>query len=329
MTRRRIPVLPAIALALALLTGAVATTLVFARETLCAELPCLAGLAPSSRDRSHRRFDADRAYRYLMDQVALGPRAPGTPGHAAGRAYLVEELERWADRVVVQEFTVHDGQRSYPMANIVGVLGPDRSPKVLLAAHWDTRPRAEHDPNPDRRGEPILGANDGASGVAVLLEVARVLHEAPPEVGVIIALFDGEDFGERTDAMFLGSRHWARQPVPERPAYGILLDMVGDADLEIPIERFSWERARPVVEKVWGAAERLGHRAFTRRIGGAVYDDHVPLLDVGIPMIDVIDFDYPYWHTTADTVDKTSPESLRVVGEVVLAVVYAERPEAP
>ena len=193
---------------------------------------------------------------------------------------------------------------------------------VLLAAHWDTRPIADHDPKPENRETPILGANDGASGVAVLLELARVFKTHPPPRRVVIVLFDGEDYGKTADDMFIGSRFFARNLGKWKPDYGILLDMVGDKNLTLPIEANSWNANRAFTAAIWNRAAALGLAPFQQRLGPAIMDDHVPLIKVGIPMVDIIDFDYPYWHTIEDTVDKCSPKSLEVVATLVISVVY-------
>jgi hypothetical protein len=271
------------------------------------------------------RFDADRAWQHLLAQVEFGPRVPNTPGHAATREYLLRELGAVVDQVSAQDFTLDIRGTPLRMSNIIGVLGPDRPTKVLLSAHWDTRPTADQERDPASRGQAIAGANDGASGVAVLLEVARVLREVPPQVGVIVVFFDGEDYGPGIGDMFLGSRHYAANPVPERPAWGILLDMVGDRDLQIPREGYSQQRAPEVNDRVWRAARELGRPEFLDVVGGAILDDHVPLLDAGIPVVDLIDFTYPWWHTLGDTPDKTAPASLQAVGQVVLRTLYNER----
>jgi Zn-dependent M28 family amino/carboxypeptidase len=211
------------------------------------------------------------------------------------------------------------------MANIIATYGPAAGTRVLLCAHWDTRPIADRDPVPANRSQPIPGANDGASGVAVLMELSRILRASPPKVGVTIVLFDGEDWGRSLDDMFFGSRYFADHPVGGPFRYAILLDMVGDASLQLPRERNSHEQARTVVDKVWQAAADLGHSEFRSTVGQAIYDDHLPLLAKGIPAIDIIDFDYPYWHTLQDTTDKCSPRSLKIVGDVVRRVIYAER----
>ncbi len=197
-------------------------------------------------------------------------------------------------------------------------LNDQSKPWALICAHWDSRPTADQDPNPVLRSKPIPGADDGASGAAVVLELARVLSLHRPPGEVMLVLFDGEDYGTWPGEMLLGSRHFAREYKGPKPEWAVLLDMVGDKNLEIPIEGYSAERAPAVVERVWRAAEKLGISAFSRRQQGGVIDDHLPLLNAGIPCIDLIDFDYPYWHTLADTPDKCSPASLQAVGDVLV-----------
>jgi Zn-dependent M28 family amino/carboxypeptidase len=274
------------------------------------------------------RFNADRAWADLVLQVDAGPRVPNTPGHAAIRDYLLQQLSASMDTVQPQDFTLEIRGTPLAMTNVIGQIGADHPTQVLLAAHWDTRPTADNDPSPQNRQTPIPGANDGASGVAILLEVARVLKEAPPPVGVIIVMLDGEDYGPGVDAMFLGSRYYARNLAPVRPSWGILLDMVGDRDLQIPREGTSQQRAGAVNDKVWRAARELGRREFVEATSGQILDDHIPLLDAGVPMIDLIDFSYgpghSWWHTLADTPDKCSAASLEAVGQVVLRTLYNE-----
>ena len=272
------------------------------------------------------QFDASRAWDHLVKQVDAGPRVPNMPGHDVIREYMLRELRATTDRVDTQDFVWEVRGTNLNMSNVFGVFGPDAPGKVVLAAHWDSRPQADQDPNPANHQTPIPGANDGASGVAVLLEVARVLQAAPPPVGVIILMLDGEDYGPGIDAMFLGARYWAPHMVPERPAWGILLDMIGDRDLHIPREAQSQARAGAVNDRVWQAAQQLGRAEFENTMGSAILDDHVPILDQGVPMIDLIDFSYgprhSWWHTLEDTPDKCSPDSLAAVGQVVLRTLY-------
>lgn len=271
------------------------------------------------------RFDGARAMANLRAQCAFGPRIPGTEAHRRCRDWLVTELKRYTDRVEVQDFTY----RTLALSNIVAYVHPKAKRQVLLCAHWDTRPVADEEINPARRRQPVPGANDGASGVAVLLEIARLFHSQQPEIGVVIALFDGEDYGDfaRDEGVFLGSRRFARSIKDVGPlSYGILLDMVGDRDLRIYREAISDERARAVNDRVFGVAKRLRYsRYIVDQVRYTISDDHVPINDAGVPCIDLIDFDYPYWHTVDDTPDKCSSDSLAIVGETVAEVIYSER----
>ncbi len=278
-------------------------------------------------------FNAQRSFADLERQVDFGPRVPGSEAHAACALWLEGELKKNADRVVVQSFTHKDKHtgKSVPMKNIVASFNTRPGIKrIMLAAHWDSRPRADQD-KLEKQHLPIPGANDGASGVAVLLEIARALKQQPPAFGIDIVLFDGEDWGREgeLDEYFLGARYFAANMGKYRPVYGILLDMVGDARLSLPVEYNSWRIAPHVVNKVWDTAARLGYTAFEKRSGPAVSDDHIPMIEAGIPFIDIIDFAYPdenhaYWHTLQDTPDKCSPQSLKTVGQVLLHVLYEE-----
>ena len=268
-------------------------------------------------------FNAKRAFAYLEKQCEFGPRVPGTTAHQETQAYLVTELEKYADEVAVQPFEFRGQDRTVRMNNILARFGEDSGAKMLLAAHWDTRPFADRDPDPANRNTPILGANDAASGVAVLLEIARVLKSKPPPIEVIIVLFDGEDYGRTVSTMFLGSTHFAQNMGRWKADFGILLDMVGDQSLELPMEGYSWNAARDLTEAIWQRAAELGLPAFQRRLGPAIMDDHLPLIQAGVPTINIIDFDYPYWHTVADTPDKCSAESLEIVGRLALDIIYS------
>lgn len=267
------------------------------------------------------------AWHYLERQVSLGPRNPGSPGHREVREFIESELARYADKVQVHPFDAVCDGATYAMANITALFrsaGGDERPFILLGAHFDTRPRAERDPIPARRLTPILGANDGGSGVAVLLEIAAVLARRRPPVPVMLAFFDGEDYGTSADSMFLGSRRFAGEVHTSDVRCMILLDMVGDADLDIYVEGNSQSSSPGLVDLVWTAAERLGHTdVFHRTVRYHILDDHVPFIERGIPSVDIIDFDYPYWHTTLDTLDKCSPESLRIVRNVIIEAIFS------
>jgi glutaminyl-peptide cyclotransferase len=267
-----------------------------------------------------------KSFGYLMEQCALGPRNPGSEGHQKCKKYLLDMLGGYTSLVKTQEFVYQDTSQDtkLELTNIIASFYPEKRQRVLLCAHWDTRPFADRDPDSSLREKPILGANDGASGVAVLLEIAGILSQRRPEQGVDIILFDGEDYGpeDELEKFCLGSKHFAKNKGEYRPEFGILLDMIGDEDLDVYKEGHSVRYANHIVDLVWAAAGRLEIECFHDSAKHFVYDDHVPLLEAGIPCIDLIDFDYPYWHTTQDTPDKCSPESLQKIGEVLIEILY-------
>lgn len=273
-------------------------------------------------------FNAGRAYNDLKRQVRFGPRVPNTASHRACRDYLVRTLQPLADRVERQDFSLALPGRTLQMSNLVARWnGRGAGQGVLLCAHWDTRPTADQERDPARRRRPIPGANDGASGVAVLLEAARMFRQSPPPVPVMLVLFDGEDYGPGVDRMFLGSRYFATHLPEDAPRRGILLDMVGDRNLRIPQEGYSVSGAPDVVAEVYGIARRLRLQQYLpARRGPAILDDHLPLQEQGLRVIDLIDFNYgpdhSWWHTLADTPDKCSARSLGAVGRVVTEWVY-------
>jgi Zn-dependent M28 family amino/carboxypeptidase len=264
----------------------------------------------------------------LEAQCAFGPRNPGSDGHEACLKFLERELSFWADEVELEPFSFYSSNtnRDLNLTNIIAQFNPEQSDRVMLAAHWDTRPMADQDPDSGNHQTPIIGANDGASGVAVLLEVARQLSLNPVEYGVDIVLFDGEDYGEEgvLEEYLIGSRYHARH-LKTTPRYGILLDLVGDRDLRIPMEATSYDYAREITVKVFDAAERINATSFIRETGNPAYDDHIPFLEMQIPFIDLIDFDYEFWHTLQDTPENCSAHSLGEVGRVVMEVLRSEK----
>jgi len=270
-------------------------------------------------------FDAERAFGYLEAQCAFGPRIPGSEGHQACLKFLAQTFEQAGARVREQHFMHTDpwSSRTVRATNVIATFGTQKD-RILLCAHWDTRPVADHDPDPENRTRPVPGANDGASGVAVLLEISQALSQHPPPVGVDIVLFDAEDSGIDGDILSWckGSQYFARNlPVPY-PQYAILIDMIGDRDLTIPQEGYSKQYAPELVDRVWQRARDLGLTMFLPHVSHYVMDDHVPLLQAGIPAVNLIDFDYPFWHTVSDTPDKCSPESLGAVGILLLSLIY-------
>lgn len=276
-------------------------------------------------------FSGDRAMAHLEAIAAIGPRPSGSPGMAKQRELIVKHFRAAGGRVRSQAFQIRDRRTGEPvrMENIIVEWHPDRPERILLGAHYDTRPFPDRDPV-EPRGV-FVGANDGASGVAVLMELAGAMPSLGGPVGVDFVLFDAEEYVvAQRDPYCLGSNFFARDyatarqkgDAPFRYRSGVILDMVADKNLEIWQEQHSasWPDTRPVVDAIWEVAARMGVRQFVPRPKYAVEDDHVPLRMVGrIPTCDVIDFDYPQWHTTQDTAENCSAESLDAVGRVMLA----------
>ncbi len=287
-------------------------------------------------------FNADSAYVYTAKQVAFGPRVPGTKAHDECALWIVKKLKSYCDTVIVQPFTAQTYDKIYRKGkNIIGSFFPKKQKRVLLMAHWDSRPFADHDKDPSKHRTPIDAANDGASGVGVLLEMARQMHKERPNVGVDILFFDLEDWGPPSDLHFgendfwaLGAQYWAKNPhVPGYSAeFGILLDMVGAKNATFPKEYFSRRYARYYLDMVWDKAYALGYdNYFVDKNGYPIDDDHKYVNQIaGIPSIDIIDIKpnssngtfYEYWHTTGDTMDKIDKNTLKAVGQVLLTVVY-------
>jgi len=290
-------------------------------------------------------FNADSAYHYTATQVAFGPRVPGTEAHKICADYLSGELKRFGATVTVQETTLQlqDGT-PIPIKNIIGSFQPENKSRILLFAHWDTRPYADHDPNPDNWMKPIDGANDGAGACAALLEIARQAGMNPPAVGLDIIFFDLEDWGPPDFAAkdkhygdwCMGAEYWARNPhIPNYVArYGILLDMVSAPDAQFYQEVTSLQNAPAIVKKVWEAARATGYESyFIDQKGGQIEDDHVQVAKYrNIPSIDIIHYvpNSPsgfgsYWHTLDDNMNNVSKETLSAVGQTVLYVLYHEK----
>lgn len=287
-------------------------------------------------------FNADSAYRYVAEQCAFGPRVPGSEAHKQCEEYLVEHFARLgADTVLVQRGTtrLYNGSEM-PLANIIASYGIEHQQRILVCAHWDSRPYADEEAHPAHRQQPIVGANDGASGVGVIMELARQLSTQSPNVGVDFILFDLEDWGApdweyTTDpdgGWALGSAYWAEHPHSPgyKAQYGILLDMVGAAGALFYREYMSDNAAAWVNDKVWAKAAQLGYsQTFINRMGGAVTDDHLNVMRAGIPCIDIIQFDpstdtgfFDRWHTTRDDMSAIDPATLHAVGNTVLHLLF-------
>ena len=275
-------------------------------------------------------FDGARAFTYLEQQVRFGPRIPGTAAHDSTGDWILARLRERADTVIVQDipYRTAAGQALH-LHNYLARFRPAEAERILYLAHWDTRPRADQSANLGAHRQPVPGANDGASGVAVLLGVADALKAKPPAAGVDLLFVDGEDYGDFADsnAVLIGSRWFAaHQPAGYPPLYAVLFDMVGDKDLHIGYEGNSQGFAPEVVALVWRTAADLGYRSvFVPQLESTLIDDHVSLQRAGIHAIDVVDFSYgpgnSYWHTTEDTIDKVSAQSLQIVGDVAVALV--------
>lgn len=253
-------------------------------------------------------FNGERAYADVQTQVAFGPRISGTEGHTKILDWIGDELVQAGWQVEVQESEALE----HPIQNIVAKRSAE-PPQIIIGAHYDSRIFADSDPEPSNHAKPVPGANDGASGVAVLLELARTLPADTPPIW--LAFFDAEDNGniEGWD-WILGSREFVRNN-PVQPRAVIIVDMIGDADLNIYKESNSDQL---LTDEIWETARNLGYESkFIPEYKHSMLDDHTPFLEVGIPAIDIIDFDYPYWHTIQDTPDKVSAESLQVVGETL------------
>ena len=272
-------------------------------------------------------FDIDRAYGYLKTQCAFGPRVPNSQAHDDCKDWIIKELTPNVDKVDTQAFFYRDRKRGkrLMLTNVIGVINPTASKKIMLFTHWDTRPTADQELDDVNKAKPIPGADDGASGTAVLLELAHTFHDKHPNVGVVLLFVDGEDWGPEDDNMYIGSKYFAAHTGDYRPQYAILLDMIGDKDLDIHREHYSEQHQPEIDNKIWGAAQELGYTtSFINDTKYEITDDHEPMNNAGIPAVDLIDFDYPYWHMLSDTPDKCSPMSLRTVGQVVARVIYKE-----
>jgi glutaminyl-peptide cyclotransferase len=272
--------------------------------------------------------DGARAFGYLKAICEIGPRPAGSAANEKQRLMVADHFKKNGLEIKEQTFDATDpsNRQRKRLTNLIGSWQPEKKRRVLLGAHYDTRPYPDQDPDPAKRRGRFIGANDGASGVALLMEIANHLPKMTSEWGVDLVLFDGEELVYQDgDPYFLGSRHFARQYLAQARGRdwkydaGLVLDMVADKDLLIEQEQYSIEYARNVVGDVWDVAARLGEKRFSRSVGPAVLDDHIPLNQAKIPTADLIDFEYPHWHTIDDTPENCSGESMAAVGRVVTA----------
>ncbi len=290
-------------------------------------------------------FNADSAYSYIQAQADFGPRVPNTAAHRACGDYLAGKLQQFGAKVYNQYADLMAYDNTLLKArNIIGAYNPDSRRRVLLCAHWDSRPYADMEEDEKLHHTPITGANDGGSGVGVLLEIARQLQQQAPPIGIDIIFFDAEDYGTPTfyrgpymaDSWCLGSQYWGRQQhVPNYNArFGILLDMVGGKNATFYREMFSKRTAGKQVKKIWEAAHRLGFgKFFPNEEGTEVTDDHVYVYEYAkIPCVDIINYDPhgesgfgDFWHTLDDNMEIIDRGTLNAVGQTVLEVIYNEK----
>jgi len=283
------------------------------------------------------QFDQTLAYDYVKQQLSFGPRNPNSTGHQQAKEYLLNELKKFADTVFAQNFRYpgYNGE-NLSLTNIIGSFNPQSKFRILLCAHWDTRPRSDKDKNPANREKPILGANDGASGVAVLLALARTLKENKIDYGIDIVFFDGEDYGKEGDLLnySLGAKYFIQnKPDYINPQFAILLDMVGDKEAIFKKEPNSIQFAPDIVELIWNTAAKLNLQTFSNELTNPIYDDHIPLGEMGIKIVNIIDADLigadspnprrNYWHTQNDTLENIDPKTLKEVGQLLVKLIYS------
>lgn len=286
--------------------------------------------ATSAAQAIRKAFDGEGAYALTRQQCDFGPRVPGTPAHAKCAEWLESTLKGSCDTVMVQTGTVQTAtEGKMGIKNIIGIINPEASQRLLLLAHWDTRPWADNDPDASNHSKPVMGANDGASGVGVLLQLASQLKAESPTIGVDIVLVDAEDMGEddNEESWGLGTQYWVQHPHVKgyKPLFGILLDMVGASDATFTREYYSTQYAGGFVDLVWKCA---AGSHFINAQGGAVTDDHVFVNRAGIPCVDIIDLRSdsptgfcPEWHTINDTMGAIDPATLAQVGQTLLNVI--------
>ena len=297
--------------------------------------------APQAKQVVIPQFNADSAYNYVAKHLEFGPRVPGSEAHKQCAEWFIDFFNEKADTVYVQDFRtrLYNGN-GIDGKNIITAFNPEAKKRILLAAHWDSRPFADHDPDEKNWNTPIDGANDGASGVGVLMEIARLMKETPTNVGVDIILFDLEDYGApyylnlmTNDDWALGSQYWSKNPhiYNYRAYFGILLDMVGAPNAKFPKEYYSQQFAPALSNDVWRIAREIGYSDyFTNELGHPINDDHIYVnVHARIPMIDIIHLEnnsessfYPYWHTVKDNIEQIDPKTLGMVGDVVVNVIY-------
>ncbi|MEO8873566.1 MAG: M28 family peptidase [Candidatus Kapaibacterium sp.] len=289
-------------------------------------------------------FDAQQAMKDIVTQVGFGPRVPNSPAHEKELEWLKTELGKYTTNVKVQAFTEpgYDG-KTMQLANVIASFNPEATDRILILTHWDSRPWADADSL--EKSKAVPAANDGGSGTAVMLELARRFKENPPPIGVDLLFDDGEDYGQTSiddmNKYFLGAKYFVKvKDAGYLPRFAILLDMVGDKKAEFMPEGNSRERAGSFTKEIWQVAQTLGLTTFKQSPGPTIWDDHLPLLDAGIPTVDIIDADLvgargntlvtdpnrKYWHTTKDLPNNLSTTTLGEVGKLLLYLIYERLP---
>jgi hypothetical protein len=286
-------------------------------------------------------FNPDSAFAYVKTQVEFGPRIPSTPAHAKCAEFLVEKLKSFGGEVTVQQAPVktYDG-KSHTLKNIIAAFYPEKKQRVLITAHWDARPFSDQDPDPKMHDQPFDAANDGASGVAVILEMARQIQKKQPNVGVDFILWDIEDYGKANDetpnetTWCIGSQYWAKNlsiKDNNKPLYAINLDMVGGSNAQFTQDEISRKYAPNIVKKVWDIGNEIGYSAYFLNINsGSLIDDHFWVNQAGIPCVDIIHYAdgagfYMNWHTQLDNLNNIDRNTLNAVGQTVLETIYREK----
>ena len=269
-------------------------------------------------------FDGDRALAHIYQQVSFGPRTLDNPSAKAETlGFIASYLKPLATKLTIQKFSNNGMSGNNLWASFINPKS-HANRRIMLGAHWDTRPISDQESNINKQRIPTPGANDGGSGVAVLLELARIFATNPPPVSVDLIFFDLEDMGNIENLPFaIGARAFVERNRFYRPSAGIIVDMVCDKNLTIPQERYSKTKASALIDQIWKIAARQNATVFSKDQGAYIQDDHLPFLEANIPVIDLIHYPFPdYWHTSEDTVDKCSSNSLEQVGNVILSLVY-------
>jgi len=286
----------------------------------------IAFLLVSCSSKNLPEFDSNLAFEYLKQQCSFGPRNPGSEGHFLCKEFIIETLKYHDAQVETQEFMGTIRDKNYDFTNIIGSYYPKRQSRIFLGAHWDTRPWADKDTLAENHDKPIIGANDAASGVGLLLAMAKVIKQNSENLtyGIDLLFFDAEDagtYGKNSD-WCLGSKYFVENYNGIKPEAVIIIDMIGDKNLNIYIEGNSYRNSPRLVTEIWNIANSYDINAFKTKIKYYIYDDHYPFLEEGYNAIDIIDYDYQYWHTVHDTPDKCSSESLGIIGKVLINYIW-------